>query len=191
MNKPMKTAFIFSLMSIAVIAGASSLRADEAEADDLIQQVIAQASKSADAATAAQVQQYVGEHRAAIQAILQSYRAQLKQADEAGEVNIEGTAAASAPANVMQGRAPEDSRVAVVPRSGGGLQIGSLQTGSLQPSSKLQGAHLDGYPALPNVAPATSVVNPTAAQLEHARQVDEAIRERKRVHMQNPAHYAR
>lgn len=183
----MKATVIFFLLSIALLVSARSARANED--DELIKQVIAQASKNSDATIAGQVRQYVVEHRDTILAIIRSYRSYLNQA-LASATDDESAGAANIRANAAQvNRA--SSRVRVAQTSAGGLQLGRLQTGSLQPSGKLQGAHLDGYPALPDVAPASSIVHPTAAQLAHGRQIDEAIRERKRFHMQHPARYER
>lgn len=57
----------------------------------------------------------------------------------------------------------------------------------LQPAASLIGAHLDGYPALPDGGPVASILYPTPAQLAHKAEVDRQLRERKRFLMENPA----
>jgi hypothetical protein len=183
----MKAAFLFSLLSIALFAGAGNARADED--DVLIQQVITQASKNSDPAVAEQVRQYVNENRERLLAILRSYGSYLNQA-MALESDDQRAGVAEIRAKAIQANQPR-SQSTVAQSSTTGLQTRSLQTGGLQPSSALHGAHLAGYPALPDGAPTSSIEHPTAAQVEHGRQVDEAIRERKRFHMQNPTRYER
>ena len=64
---------------------------------------------------------------------------------------------------------------------------GELQSSRLESSGSLQGAHLRGYPALPDIEPTSSILEPTAAQLQHDRDVDAVIEKRKQFFQQNPA----
>jgi hypothetical protein len=64
----------------------------------------------------------------------------------------------------------------------------ALQTSALEPGGGLQGAHLDGYPALPDVPPTSSILDPTPAQLLHKLQLDRHQAERKRFFIDHPTH---
>lgn len=107
-----------------------------------------------------------------LQAALQQLTAQLDLGDEP----------AAAPSYVQNAVPAERST---------GLGQVSLTTSSLQPSTGISGAHLAGYPALPNTPPTSSIPNPTAADLALGRAMAERIREQKKFYQQHPQPYYR
>jgi len=127
--------------------------------DSVIEQIIANASKGSDEATAGQVREYVQNHRGAIDNIVDTYGAYLQQS------------------LAITGDAPEVAENASQAAHSTGLQA----------SGGLVASHLDGSASLglslPDVAPVSSITAPTDAQLEQAAAVNRKVLERKRFFM--------
>jgi len=106
--------------------------------------------------------------------------------------NASGDAAASG-GGQQTGPSPSASGDAAA--SGGGQQSSAsqpapdLKISGVQASGELRTSHLAGYPALPDVEPSTSVMQPTAAQLEYAAKVRKEIEARKQYLMEHPQGY--
>ena len=155
--------FLFSLLLVAVFTPAS-----RASDDSDIEQIIANASRNTDAETAAQIREYVESNRGAIEGAVNSYRSYLEQSVSAADDSATIPSAQSA--------SPESA--AQAPHTSGLQASGPLKTSHLDSDS-----HLDGYPALPDVAPVSSITNPTPAQLAQGAAVNRKILERKRFFM--------
>ncbi|SRR5581483_50533 len=172
---------LLALFAAVAVLSLANVRGKDDNAD-LLEQVTDKASQNVDANTAAQVQQFTNENKDAIEAILQGYRAYLNQInmmldDNPGApVRTDGASAKPQPKSANANAA-----------------INSIQQQDgthLQLSTGLQGAHLDGYPALPDVEPTSSILNPTALQLLHKTWNDEQIRARKKELQKIPVpHY--
>ncbi len=174
-------AAIFSITCIFAGVASEAVRADEN--DDLLQQVVTQASKNQDAATAAQVQQFATEHKNVIEEIFQGYRAYLNQLSD--PLSDDPASKQNRPALSLASQPDPAANLTTTSTSSTKSQTG-LQIGHLEASGPLQGAHLPGYPALPDVPPTSSILNPTAEQLAHKARLDEETRQRKAFLQQHP-----
>jgi hypothetical protein len=180
----MKSTILFTAIIASLSLTTTLAQADDN--DDLLQQVVALVTKNADANTGEQAKQYVQDNQGLINAIFKSYRSYLDQtqaitSDDEPIVDSAHATAGNAAQNTQNSRTAATKTM---------LQTGSLQaSGKVEASGKLEGAHLAGYPALPDALPVSSITNPTAAQLEQGRKVDELLRQQKLFYMRNPAPY--
>jgi hypothetical protein len=69
-----------------------------------------------------------------------------------------------------------------------GVERMSLQTTQLQPGGVFKEVHLGDYPALPDVPPTSSILNPTPFQLQHKAEVEREVEARKRFLRGHPPH---
>ena len=156
-----------SALALAALA-LSPTRADES-AD--LAKVAAAASQNADPATAAQVEQFTKDNQGTITTILRNYRAYLDQISALADGNEALTG---------KNRARPASASNATDNSSSLLRLDHLLK-----TSSLEGAHLDGYPALPDVPPTSSILFPTAAQLAHKAEIDKATRQRQLFYMRS------
>lgn len=179
------------VLAVCLLAGASIAKAGPGD-DALIDQVKQLASQGQDAQTTAQVNQYVDENRDAISAIIKEYANYLGQAQAMtanDETAMPGTSQTT-PAGTVQKPETEAGTAAGNGRQTSGLQPAPvLQISGVQASGGLRTAHLQGYPALPDVEPVTSVTQPTAAQIEYAARVEKEMQARKKYLMEHPEGY--
>ena len=177
-------AMLAAAMGACFLAGAPMAQAGPDE-DALLQQVKQLASKGQDAQTAAQVSQYVDQNKDALATILKGYTDYLNQAQAMGAMDGSGT-----PATPQTASATGTSQNANGGAAASGQQISTgLQMSAVQGSGVLRMSHLAGYPALPDVDPVSSVLRPTAAQLEYAARVQKEMQARKRYLMEHPQGY--
>lgn len=149
----------------------------------LLEQVKQLASQGQDAATAAQVNEYVDANKDAISAVLKGYVTYINQL----QAMTADTGVSTAPqAAAATATAPVQTAGAAVTT---GATSTALRTSSVQPSGGLRTAHLAGYPALPDVDPVSSITEPTAAQLEYAAKVQQEMQARKQYLMAHPEGY--
>jgi len=160
------------LLAAAPMAGATP------DDDASVEKVKQLAANGQDPETKALVNQYVDQHRDLISAILKvcmNYLNELKakMADtETGEPQAAPAVTEPPSGNVAQ------------PAEGPRLRMAALQ-----PASGLRTSHLAGFPSLPDLAPASSVKQLTADQLEYAAQVKKEMQERKEYLMTHPWGY--
>jgi hypothetical protein len=199
----MYKSILTAAIATGLLANSPVAKADP-NTDSLLTQVVKLASQGQDAATAAQITQYVQDHQDAITAILTVYMNYLKHIQTAstddGTVNPQTAVVNAAPndqgttaqTNLLQlsGAPVTDS---IQPASGPQLSSVQpscgLQTSSVQPSGGLFTGHLAGYPSLPDIVPTSSVTVMSAAQTEYALKVKRENLARKAYLMQNPEGY--
>ncbi len=154
-----------------------------AGSNDDLEQVIQNASKGQNAETSAQVRDFAESHRDEISGITQGYRAYINQiqamTNDNGQMPVASVTGTNAAAAQLAG---QTAAAAVQPQTG-------LQTASLQPSSGLVTSHLDGSTPLPDAAPVSSLLHPTAEQLQQGSAAQAAMQARKRSLMQTPLRY--
>jgi len=158
-------------LAAALLAPLPSARADDTDA--LLRQLLARTREIENSGTAAQPEN-TETSDVALKSLFDTLRAQTAALDALSGVTETESALSTNPSAQTTPAAPR-------------VTSGTLESGSLQPSGGLNGVHLSGYPALPNVEPTSSILNPTAAQLRHDREIDEAMEKRKLFFQQNPA----
>ncbi len=171
----MKTSFFLAAACLSASADlVAPIRAEDG--DDLMRQVVTQASQNVDSATVEEVRKFAAENKGTIEQILQSYQRYLSQAADL---------LSDAPSQEKG----ESGSVSLANNQGANSRSSAdgLQLGRIHSTGGLREVHLGNYPALPDVAPASSIVNPTAAQLEKKKELDDAIRARKRFLREHPA----
>jgi hypothetical protein len=186
------------------------------DADALVAQVKQLASLGQDAKTTAEVNQFVDQNHDMIGAMLIGYMNYFKHIqammnDDEASTSVQPKSASgtssrdAALVNTPDQAASQGSQNNILLLQGGpqsaslqpssGLQTSSMQpssgvqSASIQPSSELQTFHLAGYPSLPDVAPISSVTQPTAGQLEYAEKVQREVLARKAYLMAHPEGY--
>ena len=163
----MKYASVIIATGLAITAlMGTSAKADEAE--DLLNQ-LANASKSGntDGSTDNLIKTVLGYYR--------TYIEQINSLASEGDSPVAKTPDQSASAkgdpattaSSYQQPALQTSQLQI-----SGLQLTGLQTTGVQASGPLKEVHLAGYPLLPDVPPTSSILHPTAAQLQEKARTD-------------------
>jgi len=167
------------LAAACLMAGTAGAQVAQTGTDDssLLEQVKQQASKGQDAQTVAEVSKYVDSNHDIISAILKGYLSYIGKIQAMMTNNETGTPDAPQPA--VSGTEATTTQ----------QPVAQARTTDVQPSGPLKTGHLAGYPSLPAVDPASSVINPTAAQLDYAAKVQKEMQARKQYLMAHPEGY--
>jgi len=198
---------MYNSRHLGIVAACLMAAAPLAEAgpqdDALVEKVKQLATQGQDAQTTALVNQYVDQHHDLITGILKTYMNYLSQsqtmpgngttAPDDSQTALPGTQVITSDAAKTDGPVLQttNTQPATTAQPATGLQ----PTTALQPATGLQAAdvlrtgHLAGYPSLPDIAPSSSIKQPTAEQLEYAAKVQKEDQARKEYLMTHPWGY--
>ena len=178
------------IMAACILAVAPIAKAGPQE-DALVDKVKQIATQGQDAQTAALVNQYVDQHHDLITAILKMYINYLSQLQ--ATMAASGTTAPDSSQTAPAGTQPITGDAAkpdtVLQTTNAQPAAASQPATGLQAADGLKTGHLAGYPSLPDMAPASSIKQPTAEQLEYAAKVQKEDQARKEYLMTHPWGY--
>jgi len=195
----MRNRFKLGTVAGCLLAMACTLKAGPGGEDALLEQVKQVASNGQDAQTAAQVSEYVDQNHDLITSILKGYARYLNQVQAMAD--DDGSGAPSKPRGArggvpgaQNGGAAQNEGAAqsvdtATPQAGNQEGASPLQISGVKASGGLRTSHLAGLPALPAVEPASSITQPTAAQLDYAAKTQKEMRARKAYLMEHPEGY--